>query len=287
MNRKALYISIVIGQRRVFDFIFYIATLLYGNILMISYGKQDVGFLAILVVLSYLFMLLMLAVTIETIFITSDPINSRNVIRYRTIFLLKILEMGITHYFGVIINNGKGNIILYNLLIFVISVVIIAIHNMTINKYKNMNSESIEEMISIYTRPDTRKTDVDLLYRNFVYFMLYCIFQIFIYKYTLWRWEATIVFLIINIIILKKLFWQGCKDLYQNYKVYFYGVCMFSSIGIILMKLVYDDVIIMSIFRNRDEQELWMVFILFYIPLMRLGKDLVRRKKNMSYIWKK
>lgn len=288
LRNKVLYINITLRLRRLLDFIFYIAILLYGNMLMFFYAKENIGLrYGIVMVLSFLIMLFIMSMTMETIFITSDPINHINVMKYRIIFFLKVVGIIITYYFGVITNNEKETVLIYNSLIFVIGGIILGLHNNIINKYGNMSSGIIEEMISSYTRSGARETDVNLLWKRFVHFMIYCILQIFIYKYTLWRWEATIAFLIINIILLKRFFWQGCKDLYINYWGYFCSICLFSSIGIILMKLIYDQTIVLSIFRNRDEQELWMVFVLFYLPLMRVGKDLNRIKRNKSYVWEK
>jgi len=288
LSNKVIYINITLKLRRIFDIIFYVSILLYGNMLILFYGKPNIGILyGIGIFLSFLLMLFIIGMTMETLFITSDPINKINVTKYRMIFFLRAVEVIITHCFGVNINNGKENVLIYNLLIFVISGVIITIHNNIINKYKNMSDVIIEEMISVYNSSDERVTDVEVIYKKFIHFLVYCILLIFVYKYTLWRWEATLFFLIINIIVMKKFFWKGCKELYHNYLAYFCTICIFSSIGIILMKLVYDQVIVLSVFMNRDEQELWMVLILFYLPILRLGKDIDRRKKNISHVWKK
>jgi hypothetical protein len=288
LGKKVIYINFTLKLRRFFDIIFYISILLYGNMLMLFYGKPNIGILnGIGIILSFLLMMLIISMTMETLFITSDPINKINVRKYRLMFFLRVVAVIITHCFGVNINYGKENILIYNLLIFVISGIIITIHNNIINKYKNMSDAIIEEMISVYNGSDERVTDVEVIYEKFIHFFAYCILLIFVYKYTLWRWEATLLFLIINIIVLKKFFWKGCKELYHNYGAYFCAICISSSVGIILMKLVYEQVIVLSVFMNRDEQELWMVLMLFYLPILRLGKDIHRRKKNITYIWKK
>lgn len=274
--------------RRIFDIIFYISILLYGNMLILYYGKLNISLIPkIAIILSFLLMMFILSMTMETLFTTSDPVNKINVTQYRIIFLLRVVEIVITFCFAVAINNVKERILIYNLIIFAISGVIIALHNMIINRYKNMSEEIIEEMISVYCSPDERKIDVEALYKRFIHFFIYCILLIFVYKYTLWRWETTLIFLALNIAVLKRFFWAGCKELYYKHVGYFLCICLFSSIGIILMKLVYDQVIMLLIFKNRDEQELWMVFMLFYLPLLRLGKDVDKRRKKISYVWKK
>ncbi len=274
--------------RRIFDVVFYICILLCGNLLMFYYGETNINLIyGIVIVFSFLLMLFIISATMDTLFTTSDPINKINITKYRVIFFLRVVEIVITYYFSVNDNKGKEKILIYNFLIFVISGVIITLHNMIINRYKNMSSETIEEMISIYTSSDERKIDVEAIYKKFIYFFAYCMLLIFVYRYTLWRWETTFAFLIINIIVLKKLFWEGCKKLYYKYVAYFFSICFISSIGIVLMKLIYDQLIVLSMFKNRDEQELWMVLMLFYLPLLRLGKDVDRRRKKILYIWKK
>ena len=274
--------------RRIFDVVFYICILLCGNLLMFYYGKTNINLIyGIVIVFSFLLMLFIISANMDTLFTTSDPINKINITKYRVIFFLRVVEIVITYYFSVNDNKGKEKILIYNFLIFVISGVIITLHNMIINRYKNMSSETIEEMISIYTSSDERKIDVEAIYKKFIYFFAYCMLLIFVYRYTLWRWETTFAFLIINIIVLKKLFWEGCKKLYYKYVAYFFSICFISSIGIVLMKLIYDQLIVLSMFKNRDEQELWMVLMLFYLPLLRLGKDVDRRRKKILYIWKK
>ncbi|AEV67514.1 hypothetical protein [Acetivibrio clariflavus] len=255
---------------------------------MFYYGETNINLIyGIVIVFSFLLMLFIISATMDTLFTTSDPINKINITKYRVIFFLRVVEIVITYYFSVNDNKGKEKILIYNFLIFVISGVIITLHNMIINRYKNMSSETIEEMISIYTSSDERKIDVEAIYKKFIYFFAYCMLLIFVYRYTLWRWETTFAFLIINIIVLKKLFWEGCKKLYYKYVAYFFSICFISSIGIVLMKLIYDQLIVLSMFKNRDEQELWMVLMLFYLPLLRLGKDVDRRRKKILYIWKK
>jgi len=274
--------------RRIFDVVFYICILLCGNLLMFYYGETNINLIyGIVIVFSFLLMLFIISATMDTLFTTSDPINKINITKYRVIFFLRVVEIVITYYFSVNDNKGKEKILIYNFLILVISGVIITLHNIIINRYKNMSSETIEEMISIYTSSDERKIDVEAIYKKFIYFFAYCMLLIFVYRYTLWRWETTFAFLIINIIVLKKLFWEGCKKLYYKYVAYFFSICFISSIGIVLMKLIYDQLIVLSMFKNRDEQELWMVLMLFYLPLLRLGKDVDRRRKKILYIWKK
>ena len=141
-------------------------------------------------------------------------------------------------------------------------------------------------MINKYIRAELKSTDVQIFYKRFIYFFAYSVFLIFVYKYTLLRWEITVIFMSLNIIVLKKLFWEGCKDLYHYYQRYFICICLVSSLGIILMKLIHDHTIDLPIFYNRDEQEFLMVLMLFYFPLLRLGRDLNRRKKSLQMIWK-
>lgn len=75
--------------RRIFDIIFYISILLYGNMLILYYGKLNISLIPkIAIILSFLLMMFILSMTMETLFTTSDPVNKINVTQYRIIFCL-------------------------------------------------------------------------------------------------------------------------------------------------------------------------------------------------------
>ena len=91
--------------------------------------------------------------------------------------------------------------------------------------------------------------------------------------------------MVFNIFVLWKLHWIGIKELVKSKYVYFAVVSVISSLGIVLLKLIYDKAIVLSIFQDRDEQEYLMILVLFFLPLIYYGNKLSMAYMNKKNEW--
>ncbi len=271
--------------------IFYINIVCYSMLLIFLNGKSDIGFVyGSFILLTYMVGVFCLLVKGEAILKYSDPYNFANYKKYIYVFVMEAIEMitaGILAQSNLIYSK---EILLGGYLIFLTVVFgsIYYLHSKILYEYKRaVQHLEINEILLQYKEKKDFETvtDVEKYRKDFYYFMGYVVGLIFLYKYTLHSWLITAIFAIFHFYILKRLFWDGINKVIKKSFLYF-GMIQFSSaVGIILLKLIFDEVIVLSIFEGRAEQEYLMVLILFFLPIGYYGKKITELYSWKVYTW--
>ena len=152
-----------------------------------------------------------------------------------------------------------------------------------------MSNNEIVSMIHNFSSDDSTEKKIDTipLYKNFFRFTIYIILLYFIYKVSLINWLTTVIFSLLNCAVIVYLFLEGSKQLVKHYILYLAGVCFISTVGIVIMKMIYDGLIDLSVFRGRDSQEYLMCMVLFYLPITIYGKRLFNVNSKYTTKWSK
>lgn len=289
MNIKQRSIGITLKTRYWSTIIFYISIIVYGVTAISMYGKTDIGIgYSGLIIVASMIALCSMTVKCETILKYADPLNKDNQKRYIFIILVELLEMLSVYILCVNISEDERILvaILYFAVVSIIFYFLSQIHKKIYYDYEiAMDNNLINDLIIEYDLKNNSNVDIDWYFMRFVYFMLYLLSLIFIYKYTLHSWIFSIAFIILSIFVMWKLHWIGIVKFVKNKKLYFGIISIISSIGIIFLKLVYDGIIALNLFKNRDEYEYLMVLILFYIPIIYYGKRVSEVYIRSKFRW--
>lgn len=263
----------------------------YGILVINLYGREHIKMgMGLMILFSYIIALICLMIKAETIMKYCDPVNINNRKKYIVICTLEFLEMIIAAFFAQV-NNINDNISLqvsFAVVTVIILICSVYLHKGIIEDYEKIkHSTVLNKKIKDYSEAIecNNVENIDELFKNFCKFTIYIILLIFIYKYTLYHWILTCMFIFLNVLILWKLHWTGIKELVKSKYAYFIVVSIVSSLGIVLLKLIYDKVIILNIFQNRDEQEYLMVLVLFFSPLIYYGSKLSVIYMNKKNKW--
>lgn len=143
----------------------------------------------------------------------------------------------------------------------------------------------IEQFLNNVNNVKKNIDNVNELFKNFIKYMVYLFALTFVYKYTLYYWLLTGVFVVGNIYVLWKLHWKGIEKLVKYNYLYFIITCFISTGGILLLKLNYDSIINLSILFGRDEQEYLMSLVLFNLPLSYYGSKVSVIYSNTNCEW--
>lgn len=270
---------------------YYISILCYGILVVNFYGISNLtGKTGFVILLSYIIALLCLMIKAETFMKYCDPLNIGNRKKYMLICTLEFSEMIIAAVLAQVNNENRKDILQVGF-IFISTMILICsiyLHKSIIKNYEEIRGcEILNEKMKYYLEAVQcdKTVDVDRLFKSFCGFIIYIILLTFIYKYTLKYWISTFVFMAFNIFVLWKLHWSGIKELVKSKYVYFAVVSVISSLGIVLLKLIYDKAIVLSIFQNRDEQEYLMILVLFFLPLIYYGSKLSMAYMNNKNQW--
>lgn len=289
MKKRSIWLALKI--RYWSSIIYYISIMFYGILVINLYDKDHIQMgMGFIILLSYIIALICLLIKAETIMKYCDPLNINNRKKYIVICTLEFSEMVIAAILAQVNNINNNSVLQMSFVVVAVMILICSIYlqKKIIEDYEKIkHSADINEKIKDYLEAIScnNVTDIDKLFKNFCKFTIYIILLTFIYKYTLYHWILTFMFIFLNVFILWKLHWTGIKELVKSKYSYFIVVCIVSSLGIVLLKLIYDRVIILNIFQNRDEQEYLMVLFLFFLPLSYYGSKLSVIYMNKKNKW--
>lgn len=283
---KTISIKAMLKLRITFNILFLFSIFFYGFLLINFIDKDEVGLVwGILVIILFCLSLLFLAASLDCIYKGSDPLNSKNRSRYTTILLIEISFFFIIYLISEKkIENKNIIFILYYVLSFI---TVMLINKNIFRKYTEIkNKGELDTLISNFNMAEFKDIQYKKFYNSFIKFFGYIVSLIIIYKYTLTSWIITAIFMLVNIVFIIKLFWEGIKKIIKNSLTYFVIICIVSSLGIILMKAIYSKIITVSLFKNRDSVEYLMVLVLFYLPLTKYGCKLLEINKKTNFLWR-
>ncbi len=174
----------------------------------------------------------------------------------------------------------------FNLLVLYL---VLNINKSIMDTYKSMSDNEVESIIHNFSskKSTEKKVDTVPLYKSFFRFQIYVILLYFIYKVSLMNWITTVIFSFLNCAIIVYFFKNGTKQLVKHYILYLAGVCLVSTVGIVLLKMNYNGVIDLAILKGRDEQEYLMCMVLFYWPITIYGKRLFTVNAKYTTKWSK
>ena len=286
---KERSIKSVLVLRYNFSIIFYVSLVVYGAISILSYGKNDVGLVySCVAVLASLIAIVSILIKSEALVKETDPLNKYNNIKYIFIIILEVTEFIAVYFLSVTTSKDKRNImvIVFCVIATVCCFFIRLIHKSIYVKYENMiKNGEINKILLDYSNASNGDVDINWYYKRFGYFMLYIIALIFVYKYTLYYWALTVGFVLFNAYIMWKIHWKGIENFVKCSKIYFCITILISTIGIILLKNIYDGNIVLTMFKNRDEYEYYMVLVLFYLPIIYYGKKVAVLYSKKTCRW--
>lgn len=288
MKERSIETTLIMRYR--YSIIFYVSTVIYGCIAILGYGKSDFGiFYSGVAIIAYLVAMFSILLSAEALIKDSDPINKYNNRKYMVIFCIELLELIAVNIICISIpKDEKYSVIL--IFLFVITITcyaIILIHRLIYSQYEILkNNGEIEAILKKYNDIGDKEIDIDWYFKRFLYFLIYLILLSVVYKYILYHWLMVLIFIITNIYVMWKIHWKGIMFFVKHCKVYFGLTCISSTIGIIFLKNIYDGNLIFDLFKNRDEYEFYMVYILFYVPIIYYGKkvSVLYNKKRTRWI---
>lgn len=221
--------------------------------------------------------MIMLACSMESIHSYSDPINRINKRTYRVIFCVQIILMIFCSW--LVYENNINNLkkFIFYCIYFFMTVLIISMHWNIIERYKKMSKESVDDMIEtykmIYNAALLEKSEE--VKKRAYYFIVYLILIGVFFKYFLMNTIATIAFIVLNLVVVIKMFKHAFENFYQEQskeKPSGKILCIENIvliIGYIFLYLVFQEKIKIRILEGRTPDELAMLYMLFYIPLYR------------------
>lgn len=225
----------------------------------------------------------------------SDPINSMNVNKYKVICCLQVTAMVSN---SIILMNYELDLkmrITSNLILIILGLIVVLIHNSIIKQYKALDNNKIDKFISRYRL----QKDEELIYRvsavrhKFYYSFWYVIICSLFIEYIFINIITTIIFIILNILIIHKLFkdvltglYEYLGDLEKVKKILLYA-CVFPSFAIILIYFIYKEIIYVPIFSGRDLLELYIIFLFSFIPFLSALKNCAIVELRMTMKWHK
>lgn len=287
MKKKS--ISLTLNIRYWSSVIYYFCMMCYGIMIITFYGTEDIGIVyGLLTIFSFIIALLCIMVKTETLLSYADPININNRRRYSIILLIESTEIIMAFVVANSPAKSYAYVIGYCAYVTLIFLISKNIHAQIISDYQEIKSNSkFNDIMDCYLSAVKCDMDINInvLFGNFIKFMIYIISLVFVYKFTLYNWLFTVIFAILNIYVLWKLHWTGIKNLVKYKYLYFGVVCFISSAGIVLLKLIHDKVIYVSIFKGRDVQEYLMILVLFFLPLIYYGSKISVIYINKSSKW--
>ncbi len=288
MNSRSIYSTL--WARCINCVIFNITIILYGLYLNYCYKINDIGLVAGLIILvSYLVLLICITISIESVMKDADPLSIYNRKKYAVILSMEFMQIIVTYF--VIMSENRSVVVafLFSVLNLIVMYFAININKSIIDTYNSMSDNEILSLIHNFSSSNSTEKKIDTvpLYKNFFRFTFYIILLYFIYKVSLNNWLTTVIFSLLNCVVIVYLFLEGSKKLVKHYILYLAGVCFISTLGIVLMKLIYDGVIDLSIFKGRDEQEYLMCLVLFYLPITIYGKRLFKVNAKYTTKWSK
>lgn len=270
---KQCSIGITLKLRYASSIVYYISMMLYGVMTISIYGKEDIGLgKGIVIIMSFLLAMLCMMIKSVAVQRYADPLNKLNQRKYTVMVLTELLGLISVYTVSTLISDNKRvyGAIIYAAVLTIVTFFILGIHKRIYCEYDKLKKEKkLDELINEYKVQNNE--DIEGYIKKFIYFMLYGVVLSVLYEYTLHSWLLTIVFFIVNIYVLRKLHWEGIVKFVRAKKLYFTLVCFASSIGIVFLKLAYDGYIILSVLQNRDGYEYFMIFVLFYFPIVYYG----------------
>lgn len=288
MKERSLRSTMIVRYEA--SLVFYISVVIYGAISILLYEKDDMGVVySGLAVLTSLIAMVSILIKAEGLVKALDPLNKYNHKRYIFIFIIELLEFMAVYYLSVNVPKEKRSFItiLFLVITTIITIVIRAIHKSIYNEYERIiKNGEMSKILLDYSYVGDTDIDINWYYKRFIYFIIYIVSLIFVYRYTLYHWALTLGFIAINIYVLWKIHWKGIDYFVNKSKLYFAIICIVSTIGIILLKNIYDGNISLELFNNRDEYEYYMVFVLFYMPIAYYGSKVtgLYSKKNCKWV---
>lgn len=288
-NKKARSLGMTLHIRYCSSVLYHFAMLVYGIMVIRLYGVGDIGGInGILIILFFLLALAGLLLQAESLMKYADPLNKENRRWYTGLFIWECMEMILAYLLASGPYKGYVTISCYSVFVAVSLSVSVCIHRRIQRQYQQIKRTSeFGRLIARYEEEVLGETgaDLSLCMKGFQKFLVYVILLVFVYKLTLMSWIATGVFAVANGWILWNLHWEGIRKLIPHSKLYFavLGVC--TTAGLILLKLIYDQTIVVSLFQERDAQEYLMVWILCFLPLVYYGSKVSVGYMNQTHRW--
>lgn len=289
MKKKSLYLILNIRYKT--SFLYYIAMLFYGLLIINLYGKEDIGLKNGVIIIGCFFIaLICIMAKSETLLKYADPLNFKNRKRYIIIFFSEISEILVAYWLAINKSQRYFYSIIYYLYITSILILCIYIHRKIRTDYNKLKSKLklklvINQYLNYLEQNKYNLDEINDKFKNFIKFTVYIIVLSVVYKYTLHSWILTIIFMFMNFYMLWKFHWEGIEKLIKYAHLYFVIICLISTCGILLLKLIYDKIINLLIFVGRDEQEYFMVLVLFYFPIMYYGSKVSIKYINSNCGW--
>ena len=288
MNNRSIYNTL--WTRNIDSALFNVIIVVYGLYLNCYYKKSGIGFGAGLVVLvSYVVLMICIMVSLESVMKNADPLSVYNRKKYAVILGMEILQIVITYIFFMSENKSDVKTFLYIGFNLLVMYLVLNINKRIIDTYKSMSYSEVVSIIHDFSsrKSTEKKVDTVPLYKSFFRFQIYVILLYFIYKVSLMNWITTVIFSLINCAVIVYFFKNGTKQLVKHYILYLAGVCLVSTVGIVLLKMNYNGVIDLAILKGRDEQEYLMCMVLFYWPITIYGKRLFKLNAKYTTKWSK
>ncbi len=271
--------------------IFFVSTIMYGMMVIFLYGKPDIGGgYGLLILLTHTISVICVLVKGETILKYADPYNFNSRSKYVYILFVEILEIVVAGCVAQLNVKFPKSFLLvgYILGVVVIFFSINILHLKIIKHYDSLvGTSKVSNMIAMYqdVKQCSEEADIEKYFKEFIKFAVYLIMLVFVYKYTLYNWLFTVIFVVVNIYIMRKYLWEGIERIIIRKCIYFGSVVCAASMGILLMKLIFDGVICLEFFEGREAQEYLMVLICFFIPISYYGAKLSVAQSRRKYQW--
>ena len=287
MKNRSL--GLILNIRCLSGMLYHFFILGYGVMVICLYGVRNIGGVnGMFLLLFYMLALLALLLQGESLLKYGDPLNKENRKWYAGMFGMECAEMLLAYLLAM--EGYKTYVVIggYSLCVAVGMSISLYIHRRILRSYKWIRQTGqFEKLLDHYKQEVHQKMDLDAAVhmKGFLKFLCYIIALTFIYKLTLLSWIITGIFAVINGYVLWKLHWDGIRSVISHSKLYFAGIYLCTTIGLIWLKLVYDQRIVIRLFQGRDAQEYLMVWILFFLPLVYYGSKVSVAYMNQRYQW--
>ena len=206
-----------------------------------------------------------------------DPVNVRNRGKYIGIILTELLLMGFPAVLWTVPVMSEKRQNAFWVLFWAAAIIILVTHMQMIKNYKQMPEQEIRALIADYKMQQKEELfeKSDAIRKKGYAFIGYMIGVTLLFRYLAYNVMTAVLFAGVNIAVMVSLFAKPLREFYKitedgsvYLRVLIVGISV-STIGYVLVYLIWQDVIRIPFFYGRSADEMGMFYLLFYIPFLK------------------
>lgn len=224
-----------------------------------------------------------------------DPLNVRNRGKYVGIFLIELLLMGFPVVLWTVPVMSEKRQNAFWVLFWVAAIIILVTHMQIIKNYKQMPEQEVKALIATYKMQQKEELleKSDAIRKKGYAFIGYMIGVALLFRYLSYNVMTAALFVGVNIAVMGSLFAKPLMEFYKvtedgrvYLRVFIVGISV-STIGYVLIYLIWQDVIRIPFFYGRSADEMGMFYLLFYLPFLRYIEMCSTVENRMMRQWKR